>query len=71
MVNINCKSCKNLSIVVTTINSNNSYECNNHENRKMTLNKSNEKQSNIPLYKHSFHLGHSVRITEINNIIDT
>lgn len=34
MVNINCKSCKNLSVVVTTINSNNSYECNNHENRK-------------------------------------
>lgn len=31
----------------------------------MTLNKSNEKQSNIPLYKHSFHLGHLVRITEI------
>lgn len=27
--------CKNLSIVVTTINSNNSYECNNHENRKI------------------------------------
>lgn len=35
MVNTNCKSCKNLSIVVTTINSNNSYECNNHENRKI------------------------------------
>lgn len=35
MVNINCKSCKNLSIVVTTINSNNSYEFNNHENRKI------------------------------------
>lgn len=29
---------------------------------KRTLNKSNEKQSNIPLYMHSFHLGHSIMI---------
>lgn len=35
MVNINCKFCKNLFIVVIIINSNNLYECNNYENRKI------------------------------------
>lgn len=35
MVNINCKFCKNLFIVVISINSNNLYECNNYENRKI------------------------------------
>lgn len=66
MVNINCKFCKNLFIVVIIINSNNLYECNNYENRKIWF-LINLMRNNLIFYyiKYFFYLGYLVRIIEI------
>lgn len=66
MVNINCKFCKNLFIVVIIINSNNLYEYNNYENRKIWF-LINLMRNNLIFYyiKYFFYLGYLVRIIEI------